>query len=258
MSEDVEAAGQRRVSSVRHAIAILRHLEEIGRGVGVNPIARALDLSPSSCFNLLKTLADEQLVDFDKVTKLYSLGPGAIALGRRALDPHGSFELVRQRLEGLADRHQVTVGLWRPRRGDQLTLIGYAESAAAFRIHLTVGQRLPSASGAGGRCVMAFSGLDDQAILKRLEAVKWGNPPDPVQYLADVAAAREHGWAMDQGRFIQGVTTIAAPAFGRNGSVEFIATATMFTGQHPQEKLTDIASDLRTVAAWLASRLFST
>jgi DNA-binding IclR family transcriptional regulator len=257
MSDEMEAegGGPRRVGSVRHAAAILRHLEAIGIGAGVNPIARALDISPSSCFNLLKTLADERLVDFDGVTKQYSLGPGAIALGRRALDPRGSFELVRQRLEILADKHQVTACLWRTRRGDQFTIIGYAESAAAIRIHLTVGQRLPDAAGAGGRCIMAFSGFDDAAIRRRFDAVQWGYTPDPDAYLVEVKLARERGWAIDEGQFIKGMTTVAAPSLGQTGKVDFILTATMFTGQHPYERLQAIARDLGGAGAWLASRL---
>lgn len=247
---------RRRVGSVRHAAAILRHLEGIGAGLGVNPIARALDISPSSCFNLLKTLADEQLVDFDAETKLYSLGPGAIALGRRALDPRGAFELVRQRLEALADRHHITVSLWRPRRGDQFALIGYAESAATFRIHLTVGQRLPSAAGAGGRCMMAFSELDEAAIRRRIERVKWAETPDLEAYLRDVEATREQGWAIDIGQFIKGVTTIAVPAFGQP-AIEFLVMGTMFTGQFESAQLAAIADELASTAKWLSTRLFS-
>lgn len=254
-AESSGADGQRRVGSVQNAAAILRHLEAIGIGVGVNPIARALDLSPSSCFNLLKTLADEQLVDFDRATKLYSLGPGAITLGRRALDPRGSFELIRQRLEALADRYQVTAGLWRPRRGDQFTLIGYAECAATFRIHLTVGQRLPSAAGAGGRCIMAFSKLSDQAVLRRIDEVKWGDAPDPGAYLADLELVRKRGWAIDDGRFIRGMSTLAAPAL-RNDSVEFILSATMFTGQIEPARVQTLADELVANGKWLSARLF--
>ncbi len=249
-------APQRRVGSVRDAIAILRHLESVGSAVGVNRVARDLDLSPSSCFNLLKTLVDEQFVDFDQTTKLYSLGPGAIALGRRALDPAGAFTLLRERLEALADRHRVTASLWRPRRGEQIVLIGFAESAAAFRIHLTVGQRLPNASGAGGRCIMAFSGLDDAAIRRRFETVKWGVTPDFDVFLEGVRAARVDNFAIDEGNFISGVTTVAAPVLNSEGAPEYVATATMFTGQHPRDRLEVIAGDLRSQAEWLAGRLF--
>lgn len=256
MTENSEDAAQRRVGSVRNAAAILRHLQEIGAGIGVNAIARALRISPSSCFNLLKTLVDETLVDFDSATKQYSLGAGAIVLGRRALDPYGAFELVRQRLEAMADKHQVTVGLWRPRRGDQLVLVGYADSAAAFRIHLTVGQRLPIASGAAGRCVMAFSDFDSAAIRRSLEKVKWAEVPNPKKYIADLEMIRQRGYAIDEGQFIKGVTTLAAPGITPAEAIEYIVTATMFTGQYPHDRMLLISEDLRATAGWLVERLF--
>ncbi|HVY86920.1 MAG TPA: helix-turn-helix domain-containing protein [Caulobacterales bacterium] len=251
------ASPQRRVGSVQDAIAILRHLEPLeGAAAGVNRIARALDISPSSCFNLLKTLVDEKFVDFDPATKLYSLGPGAIALGRRALDPAGAFALIRQRLEALADRHDVTAGLWRTRRGEQLTLVGFAESAAAFRIHLTVGQRMPNAAGAAGRCVMAFSQLDDAGIRRRFDAVKWADAPSFKAYLSEVRAARAKRWAMDHGAYISGVTTIASACLNAEHTPEYVITATLFAGAQGPARLEAIAADARIQAEWLEARLF--
>ena len=258
MAEDAEIARvpQRRVGSVKDAITILRYLDSRETPVGVNQIARDLDLSPSSCFNLLKTLVDEQFVDFDGMTKLYSLGSGSITLGRRALDPKGTFEMVRERLEALADRRSVTAGLWRPRRGDQLILIGFAESAAAFRIQLSVGQRLPIATGASGRCVMAFSQLDEAEIRRRFAAVKWGQTPDFKAFLSDLAEARANHWAIDESNFVKGVTTVASPCLGPEGTTEYVVTATMFTGQYPRGRLEQIADELRGQAEWLRARLF--
>lgn len=254
--EDGSEAPQRRVNSVHQAIAILRYLGPQEQAIGVNAIARALDISPSSCFNLLKTLVEEQFVDFDKSSKLYSLGPGAALLGRRALDPAGALSVIRPKLEALADRHSVTASLWRMRRGRQLLLVGFADSDASFRIHLATGQQIPSGSGAAGRCVMAFSDLDDAAIRRRYDRVDWSVAPEFSQYLADIRAARVNGWAIDTGQLVSGVTSVAAPCLNAAKVPEYIITATMFTGQHSRERLVAIAEDVRSQAEWLTSRLF--
>jgi DNA-binding IclR family transcriptional regulator len=254
--EDGTEAPQRRVNSVHQAIAILRYLELQERAIGVNGIARALDISPSSCFNLLKTLVEEQFADFDRSSKLYSLGPGAAVLGRRALDPAGALSLIRPRLEALADRHSVTASLWRMRRGRQLILVGFAESDASFRVHLATGQQIPSGSGAAGRCVMAFSELDEAAIRRRYDRVNWGVAPDFATYLAEVRATRAHRWAIDTGNLISGVTSVAAPCLNAAEVPEYVITATMFTGQHSRDRLEAIAEDVRRQAEWLATRLF--
>ena len=88
-----------RVGSVTSTIAILRLLATVDQPIGVNAIARRLELTPSSCFNILKTLVEEDFVNCDPETKAYSLGGGVIAIARRALDPAEAFELVRARAE---------------------------------------------------------------------------------------------------------------------------------------------------------------
>ena len=69
-----------KVNSVAHALAILRRLATSDHPEGVNAIARKVGISPSSCFNILKTLAAEDFARFDVVDKTYTLGAGAIDL----------------------------------------------------------------------------------------------------------------------------------------------------------------------------------
>ncbi|ATE64703.1 IclR family transcriptional regulator [Rhizorhabdus dicambivorans] len=254
--EEREKAAQRRVGSVKAAISILRHLEKTGSAMGVNALARALDISPSSCFLLLKTLADEQFLDFNPATKHYSLGPGAIALGRSAIDPAGSFALARTKLEEVAAAHDVTVCLWRLRLSEQLIAVGVAESVATTRIHITTGHRLPIAAGAAGRCALAFSKSDAQSIVARMASVRWANTPDLETYMHDLEKTRERGWAIDEGDFLHGVTTVAAPVLNKQGLPELCLAATMFNGQHDSARQQLIAKSLQEVGSWLSERMF--
>src|SRR5690606_30563119 len=195
------------VGSVSHAAAILRRLAELSEPEGVNAISRAVGVSPSSCFNILKTLAREELVDFDETTKRYALGSGLVTLARRALDPGQAFAVARPALERLADRHGVTVALWRLTR-ERLVLLGFADSDLATRIHMTVGQRLPMLVGAGGRCVAARLELPAEVLAQEFPKLRWQEPPTLAAYVASVAQARENGWSLDDGSFLRGVTTI--------------------------------------------------
>jgi DNA-binding IclR family transcriptional regulator len=250
-----QSAPERRVESVLAAIRILRHLSQQPAGAGVNAIARALELSPSSAFNLLKTLVAENFLDFDAGTKRYTLGPGVLALGRSALDPADAFNIARSHLESLADRRQITAALWRLTRSEQLVLVGFAAGEAATRIHLTVGHRLPMLAGATGRCVAAQRGANLQLLAKQLAAVKWAHAPSAKEYLDEVAVTRERGWAIDEGRYLHGVTTIAAPVFDSTGRLEFCVTGTMFSGQYLKSNLIAIGEDVLRAARWLAERL---
>src|SRR5437879_210573 len=71
-----DAPSARQVPAVTRAIAILRLLGKTEAPLGVNAIARALGLIPSTCPHILRVLVAEELVSFDAKTKLYNLDAG--------------------------------------------------------------------------------------------------------------------------------------------------------------------------------------
>jgi len=245
-----------RVGTVATTIAILRLLSKVGQPIGVNAIARRLDRSPSSCFNILKTLMAEGFVEVDPETKAYSLGSGMIAIARRALDPNATFELLRNRIEDFAGKRSLTMGLWRVLRRSRIMLVGYVASATSMRIHLTVGQRLPWLIGGAGRCIAATTNLPKGQIADEFAKLRWQEPLSLESYLEQVELARQRGWGLDEGYFVRGVTTIATPIVDSSGTVRYCLVATMFAGQHPRESFDGIAKEMQDISAW-ASRSLS-
>lgn len=217
------------VNSVVKAIGILRHLARTQQAEGVNAIARHVGINPSSCFNILKTLAREEFVMFDKDAKTYSLGVGVIDLAVAALDPEAGFLRTRPILEKLARDLGVTCGLWR-RQGDRLILLGTAESESFARIRFSPGNRLPMYIGAMGRCIVAKSNLTDTEIGKAISGLKWAVRPTLSEYLKEIQQAALEGFAIDDGNFLQGITSVAAPLISREGAITHCIAATTFRG----------------------------
>ena len=238
------------VGPVVQAVAILRHLAAARTGEGVSAIARAIGIGPSSCFNVLKTLVAEDLVTFDTQTKRYALSLGIVDLARGATGRDAVLRAAQARLSIVAQRHDAAVGLWRLAPHERLVLMYLAESAAATRIHMLVGQRQPAAAGATGRAVLAARGMDDAAITAAYERITWPNPPGLPAFLDQVRAAREHGYATDVDQIHRGVATAAAAVTERNGGVRFVLSASIFAGHGP---LDAIAGDLRDAAAELSA-----
>jgi len=246
-----------RVGSVAAAVAILRYLALHPEGAGVVPLARSLGLSPSSCFNVVRTLASEHFVEFDPRTKIYSLGIGAHVIGRAALDPRGAFQAVKPRLEAVADKFGVTVALLGLRRNDQFVIIGFCDSASATtKIHLTIGQRLPLLTGAVGRCAAVAFALDDASLERTLTKVKWAARPQLSEYKASLDFYRSRGWAIDSDNFLMGVTTIASSVFDQKGRLQFCVSCTMFSSHHPDVEIGAIGDAVAREARWLSSHLF--
>ena len=236
-----------RINTVSSTISILRKLSDSKRPMGVNAIARSLGLTPSSCFNIMKTLASEGMVDFESDTKLYSISSGFIAIARNALDPEGALDLIRPRLEKLADDWRMTAGFWRL-QNNRIILVGYVAGARTMRIQMIVGQRLPSLIGAVGRCIAASTGLGKQELSAHFDELHWELPPTFEEYLAGVRWAGENGWGIDRDHFVKGVTTIATPLPRRDGAIRYCLSATMFSGQHKEVDVAHIAKELQKIA----------
>lgn len=225
-----------KVNSVSNALAVLRRLATADRPEGVSAIARQVGISASSCFNILKTLTSEEFTLFDSVQKTYTLGAGAVDLAVAALDPEAGFLRTRPILEGIAHQFGLTCGLWR-RANDRLILLGAVESQGIARIRFTPGQRLPLFIGAMGRCIAARTGMPEGELAKAVSDLKWQDQPKFDRYLSEVRMATVNGYAVDDGDFLLGITSIAAPVTSREGSLTHCIAATTFKGRFDRDEL---------------------
>lgn len=222
-----------RVGAVSNAFKILRWVLAHPRPVGVNPIARATGVSPSSCFNILQTLVAEAILEFDPTAKTYVRGPGLRELLPTAPDERAAFDRCAPLLAKFAEEYSTTVALWRVTPSERLILLGFADSPTSTRIHMTLGQRLPLLAGAGGRCVAASLGLSSETVAEHFKDLRWQKPPSLASYKRQVAEAARLGWAIDDGEFLNGVTTLAAAITDGSSEPRHVVGATFFQGQFP-------------------------
>lgn len=243
------------VGSVVHALNILRLLAREPAPLGVTAIARAVGVSPSSCFNLLKTLCAEGMAEFDPERKTYRLGPGVGALARDGMaDP--ALALMRPRLMAMAAQYRFASGLWRVSGAGRMVLVDFADSELATRIHMTVGQRLPLLAGAMGRCVAAHSELSPLQLAQALGQLRWARAPTLERYRKEVADALRRGWALDDGDFLPGICTIAAPVLDDAGRARYCIANTFFSGEHPAKVIARIGAMTAVTAREAASMLY--
>lgn len=241
------------VGSVVKAIAILKHLAG-SDPQGVNAIARAVELSPSSSFNILKTLVAEEFVDFDAATKLYSLSSVPGRLFASTPDIAMQMGWLRKQLEQLASRYSASCGFWEV-RSNRVILSEVVDSPLSTRIHLSIGQRLPAYIGAMGRCIAAHRALSRKDVSAAVAELRWQTPPTPDSYWRDMDAVLKRGWAIDDGNYIRGVATIAATIVDEHEVPTYCLTSTIFSGQHGSDAIAEIGDNLSAVAQETSARL---
>jgi DNA-binding IclR family transcriptional regulator len=205
------------VGALTSGLSVLRHLADSTEPLGVTRIARELGLNASTCFNLLRTLVHEGLVNFDERAKTYTIGLGVVELARNALGRASMVSWVQPQLDELAVRHGVTVVTWQSLPDERLVLVHVAEHPGAVRVQMTVGTRVPMFVGASGRCMAAFSGMTKAAIKSRFMSLRWDRAPAFEAYWQSVLDTRKRGFAIDQGHYQRGATVLAVPVFDAAG-----------------------------------------
>ncbi len=247
-SEEQTSVAPTVVRPVSNAVSILKHLGRTGNAETVTNIARTLNINTSTCFNILRTLVAEGMLVFEENAKTYSVGLGVVQLAQHALSEDGKVEVVRPLLHGVAERHGVTITMWRFADGDRNVLTSVSQSRTAFQIQMQIGQRLPPYIGAFGRVLAARHGVPKEDLRHQFDAMRWARAPGFDDYWADVQRAAKTGWAIDEGGFAIGVTSVAVAVTGPNDQVRHGLVATTFDGQLDTAQINALAQDLLQLA----------
>jgi DNA-binding IclR family transcriptional regulator len=246
--------GAKDVGAVVNAIQILRHLANAEGPEGATAIARATGISPSTTFNILRTLSNEQLTSFDNETKTYRLGLGLSELAVSFIG-RSYADLIQPELERLSTSHQILITLWQVTDDAHIRVIAVSAPTVAH-VNVAIGSRLPELVGAAGRCIAGLRNLPDDELRRRLTRVRWENPPSFEEYHRDAAGALEHGWAIDQDHLYRGVSMVASAITDHERQPRFIISGIGISAQHEREKLEQIGASLHETARFISRSLF--
>ncbi len=236
---------EKRVGALASGLNILRYLISVGEPIGVTRIAKDLSLNSSTCFNLLKTLVHERMVNFDETTKTYSVGLGVVQLAKGTLDAASYVRLLRPHLQEIATRHRVTATLWHRIEDERVMLVDLADAESTIRVHMSIGQRLPLYLAALGRCMAAHSGLDTRELRSKISTLRWDNGPSFDAYLTDVQFVKENGYAVDNGNYFKGITTVSSPILDETGTSLMAISTVGLSAQFDESSIKALGEDLR-------------
>lgn len=210
--------------SITRVIQILEALCASPRPVSLADLSRVLNMPKSSLAALLRGLAEE---DFVVSTEgAFRLGPGAFGLGSALMEARRRFsssDLVRDGLRRLAERsHETVLFAVRDEDGETLTYVDVIESRNAMRFAVSVGDRRPLYSSAGGRALLAAGPETElQAYLRRLrpEPLTPQTETDKRRLAQAIAEVRAAGVAQTVDQTSEGVTGTAAAIHDAAGKV---------------------------------------
>lgn len=220
------------VKPVVNAIGILRYLAHKGAPERAADIARHLEINPSTCFNILRTLVSEDVVDFNPLSKTYSAGLGLARLAEQLVTQGQRVQLALPFMRELAIERGITVTLWRRLGNDRIVLVSSESSPTDLHIYMPIGQRLPILMGASGRLFIGQMNLSEDDLRAEFAGIRWARPLSFEEYLDQVHLAQHCGWAVDDGYFSEGVLAIAAPVCDSAQNIAYTVSAVMIRSQH--------------------------
>jgi DNA-binding IclR family transcriptional regulator len=244
------------VKPVANAIRILRFFGETKKAARASQIAAALSLNASTCFNILRTLTNEGVVEFDNLSKTYSTGIGLAKLANGAITENQRISAAKPLMHEVAAQFSVTLSLWRRGNDDRITLVAVEHSPSEMRVNVVEGQRLPLLMGASGRALALHLGFSKAQLRAAFKTLRWQRPLSFEAYCSQIETAREVGFAVDEGHFARGVMTVSAPVLDSQGYAGFAVTAVMFQGQFDEDVVSEIGHALTHLAPRLSTLLY--
>lgn len=254
------AGDQRGIQSVEVGGQLLRALAEADGPMMLRDLAKSADMSAAKAHPYLVSFMRIGMVDQDKATGRYELGPLALQIGLAGMRRLQPVRVAEGIVSGLVDTIGQTVALavW---GNHGPTVVRIEEGVSAIHVNMRVGSVMSLLGTATGRVFAAFlppkmieAFLDSdvgRASVGDEQARRMSRP----QVEAAVAEVRQRGLARAVDRPIPGVNALCAPVFDQTGSIVLAITAIGPSGVFDADWDGPIATELRACAGTVSARL---
>jgi IclR family KDG regulon transcriptional repressor len=211
----------RSVVALRRGLAILDVFSGGQKELGVNEIARALDMHKSTVSRLCSTLEQAGYLARDEVTDKYRLGARIRQLvGASSRDVElrtAARDVLRQLVETAGETVTMVV-----RDGLDITTIEVVDGPALVRMQARVGARTQVHASAGAKAVLAW--LPDEQLGPIIDAWPLARlTPNTItrkdELIRHLASLRERGYSIDNEEMEIGLRCVGAPVMDQTGGV---------------------------------------
>lgn len=210
-----------RVQVLDRVFSLLDALAAERRELGGMEIAQRIGLHKSTVHRLLAVLENNRYVERNPANAKYRLGWRLFELGMIATAGVDIYERAKPEVESLVAQTGETAHVGVLRQGAIVSLVN-AESRSSVRTPSTVGHRNPFHCTSQGKAILAF--LPAARLNELLEGYEFQQFTRKTitsrkQFLAELAAIRKHGYAIDDEEFEEGLRCIGAPVRDHSGEV---------------------------------------
>jgi DNA-binding IclR family transcriptional regulator len=260
--------GRRGIQSVEVGGRLLHALAHQGRAMALKDLAADAGMTAAKAHPYLVSFGHIGLVEQDRVSGRYALGPLALQLGLISLQQADPVRIAAPLLPDLAARsgHTVALVVW---GGRGPTIVLREASPSAVHVDMRHGTVFSIAGTASGRLFAAHLPVDavrpiyeaERQSLARTRrrdgdgATATAHLPAWRTFEAELVEVRRHGLGRSEGAVVAGVSALSAPVFDHRGAMVLALTAIGPSAAFDARWTGRVATVLRAAAQSVSARL---
>jgi DNA-binding IclR family transcriptional regulator len=248
------------VPAVLHAVSILNYLRNGGnRPTTMMEIARALGMNNSTCFNILRTLARERMLEYDSDTRRYTLGSGLVELATM-VDDHGQLlNAALMHSERVAAEVRECCLVVRKANDDSFLVVGKADGPGSLKLTASVGDRLPPYGAVLSKAYFAWCDEDEvdrmlahHGLPARTESSITGY----AKFKQELDRTRRRGYATSIGEYYDEYNGVGVPVLNAEGRPALLLIVTGLGSRIQPRVMPFVGARLRRAAAAIARDVY--
>lgn len=246
-----------KTQSVERALDILSLFSMKRPSYALNEIVTATGLNKSTAWCLATSLEKRGFLERDPETRRYRLGCGIYQLGMIYANCLEINNKASMSVHSLAGRTSFTtrIGIW----DRDAVVVTMVVTQGQDTLAAQIGPRIPAYCTALGKVMLAFMELDKvKRYLSETELIPYTQSTitSREQLIEELKVTRQRGYSISKNELIPGVAGIAAPIFGRDGSL--VAAISLGVGRLNEllvERMNDLSGELLNAALEISRQL---
>jgi DNA-binding IclR family transcriptional regulator len=260
MTTSTEEAVSAGVPAVRHTIAIFEYMKERGNEpTTMTEIAAALDMNPSTCFNILRTLESGELLHRDGDSKRYQLGIGLRDLGTIVSDDGAVLTTARMRALDFVRTYKLILLLCQKADDDSFMVIDKLRGRPDPRGTAPLGGRVPPNGAVLAKAYYAHVSeerVDEMLELHGLPARTATSITRIAEFKEELAEVRRRGYATSLGEYEPEHNAVGSAILAPDGSPVLLMVVTGHSSFMPVRLIPAIGERLARAAEDVSTSVF--
>ena len=226
------------------------------KSVGVTELAEALSVNKSTAFRILNTFLQADIVEQNKITQKYKLGPAVLRLSQQYYKNFSIIEAANPVMESLAMDIRESIHLC-ALANNSAVVIKQVLSDSRIVVRAKVGSREPLHCSSVGKCLLAFSAKEKQdKMLGALdfEVFTENTIRNRERLLVEIEKIRAAGFALDNQEVSPDIICVAVPIWDETGVCVFSLGTSGTVSRMTEEKINKIVPLLINAAIRIEAR----